>query len=152
MNNRYPYDPEGRFQQPNSLKQVISPYDQDSRLFQDLEQRGILPTKTFTVTLTAAGSLLIDEPGFHFCVYGREFVSGNPVLTTVFLNAYINQKSDAAGPGAAFPARHGRGFSGPFSKVFFTWTAQAGSGGVALADIVIFKGSNKPWIDGEAPT
>ena len=152
MKNQYPYRQENRFQTPSRSGQVVSPYDQDSALFQDLDQRATQVTYTQTINLSEAGSLLIPVSGYHFCCYGHDGQDNKTVDTTVLLNAYINQQSDAGGPNAAFPAKHGRGYSGPFAKIFFTWPAQENSGQPRYADIVIYKGANQPWIDGEAPT
>lgn len=142
-----------RFQTPDTLREINSPYDQDSKLFQDLIQRGIMPVKTWRVSVATAGSLLIDEPGYHFVVYGDDGSVATPVPainTTIQLNAYINQRSSANGH--PFPAKHARGFSGPFASLYFEWVAQAVMASTPFATIIVFKSKEKPWIDGESAT
>lgn len=148
-----PYLQGNRFETPNTLKEIYSPYDQDSKLFQDLIQRGIMPIKTWRFSVAAAGSLLIDEPGFHFVIYGDDdaIATAVPAVdTTVQVNVYINQRSPAAGH--SFPAKHARGFSGPFSALYLEWVAQSVMASRPHATLVVFKSKERPWIDGEAPT
>lgn len=153
--NRFPYDNGGRFQEPNSLKQIISPYDMDSRLLQDLQQRGIRPVKVFKIDLSVAGQLQIKDSGFHFVQYGwmqqTPGTDGNkPVNTTSLVNVQINTDHDAGFD--QFPAKHARGFSGPFNGLFLTWIAQTSAGQPIYCDFILFKSSDKPWIDGESAT
>ena len=152
MQNRYPYVPGGRFPGPaDSTRQVVTPYDQDSNLFQDLKQRGINPVKVIqNIDLSIAGSLFIDEPGYHFVIYGHDGDAIKTVNTTALVQVYINQQNNSGTP---FPAKHARGFSGPFSQLFLTWPAQtAGGTDPVFCDVVIHRGSNQPWIDGESAT
>lgn len=149
MRNQYPYRPDNRFEIADPNKQIVSPYDMDSRLITDLKQRTVKPVKVYPINLGTAGSLLIDEPGFHFVIYGKESSTG-AINTTIQVSVWINQQSnDGSNP---FPARHARGFSGPFAQMFLQWEAQQSAGVDILADVVIFKGAEKPWIDGESAT
>ena len=155
MKNRYPYSDGGRFPAPpDSTRQVISPYDQDSNLFQDLKQRGLSPVKVIeNLDLTVAGQLFVDEPGYHFVIYGHEGSvpdPSKPVNTTVLVNIWINGQNNQSGK--PFGAKHGRGFSGPFGQLYLEWPAQPNGSTPVFADLYIFKGSQKPWIDGETPT
>lgn len=149
MKNQYNYGQ--RFVGGDNLKQVISPYDQDSKLFEDLKQRGIKPVKVVTIDLSVAGSRVLDEPGFHFVQWGFENSAGKPVNTTSLVQVLINQISDNGEE--PFPAKHARGFSGPFASLFLKWDAQlAGGSTPVFCSFVIFKGAQEPWIDGEAGT
>lgn len=149
MRNEYPYRGQGRFQIANPNEQIVSPYDFDSNLLTDLKQRSVKPVRVYPLNLGTAGSLLIDEPGYHFVIYGKEASTG-AVNTTIQVSAWINQNcDDGSNP---FPARHARGFSGPFAQLFLKWSAQQSAGVDILADVVIFKSADKPWVDGESPT
>lgn len=148
-----PYLTENRFQTPDNLKQIESPYDQDSKLFQDLIQRQIMPVKVRRFSVATAGSTLIQESGFHFVIYGDDGGVATPVPavnTQIQVDVYINAQSSA--PGNGFPAKHARGFSGPFSQLYLEWVAQSVMGSTPYATLVIFKSKDKPWIDGESPT
>ncbi len=146
MRNDYPYRGKDRFEIPNSQGQITNPYDQDSRLFQDLEQRGLLPIRVFRQSLVTAGSLYIPDTGFHFVLYGDDNSAIRTINTTAYIEVWINAKGEGASPG--FPAKHARGFSGPFSGLYLKWPAQTG----VFCNFVIFKGAEKPWIDGESAT
>ena len=138
---------------PNTLREISSPYDQDSALFQDLRQRGIMPVKTYRFSVAAAGSRLIDESGYHFVLYGDDGSPATPVPainTSLQVDVYINQQSSAQGH--PFPAKHARGFSGPFSQLFLSWVAQSVMASTPYMTLVIFKSIEKPWIDGESAT
>lgn len=145
-NPRYPYDNRGRFIEPDSKRQIISPYDQDSRLFQDLAQRGIRPVKVVRIALAAAGQMSIPESGYHFVMYGDDGATPPAVNTTAIVYAQINTDRDQGD--TPFPAKHARGFSGPFQGLFLTWPAQNG----VYANVIIFKSAERPWIDGESAT
>lgn len=145
--NRFPYLPGNRFEIPNNLKEISSPYDQDSRLLQDLAQRNLRPVSVRTLDLSAAGSLSIDESGFHFVQYGHDNSTDKAVDTKSLVNVQINTKHDRQDQ-VGFPAKHARGYSGPFVGLFLTWPAQPG----VFCDFIIFKNSFAPWIDGEAAT
>lgn len=146
MENRYPYLQGDRFQTPNSQKDIASPYDHDSALFQDLEQRGIMPVYVETLNLSTAGGKFINVSGFHFVLYGHTNVAIKTIDTTAYASVWINQKTPQGNN--PFPAKHARGFSGPFAFLYLEWPAQNN----VYVDVVIFKGSQKPWIDGETPT
>lgn len=147
--NEYPYRGQNRFQTANPNKQIDSPYDMDSALLTDLKQRGVRAVKVYQLNLGTAGALLIDEPGYHFVIYGRESVTGS-VNTTIKVSAFINIQSDDGS--TPFPARHARGFSGPYGCLYLKWDAQLSAGIPILADVVLFKSSEQPWIDGESAT
>lgn len=157
--NEAPYLDGNRFQTPNTLREIRSPYDQDSRLFQDLAQRQVVPVKVYRIDLSVAGEMKIDEPGYHFVQYGWVYsdpnttpptVGNKPVNTTTLVNVHINQQS-AALP-QPFPAKHARGYSGPFGQLYLTWDAQTSGGNPILCDFLIFKSYERPWIDGESAT
>ena len=145
--NRYPYLHGNRFVVPDSIRQVSSPYDQDSRLWEDLVQRGIRPVSVRTINLEVAGQLSIDETGYHFVIYGHDGSLIKTVNTQAFVGVQINTKIDRQDQ-VAFPAKHARGYSGPFNGLFITWPAQVG----VYADLLIFKSFERPWIDGESAT
>lgn len=153
--NRYPNQPGGRFVTPDTLGQIISPYDMDSRLLNDLQQRGIRPIKVFRIDLSVAGSLQIKDSGFHFVQYGfmqqTPGTDGNkPVNTTSLVTVQINTDHDAGFD--KFPAKHARGYSSPFYGLFVEWQAQTSAGQPIFCDFILFKSSERPWIDGESAT
>lgn len=146
MRSRYPYLPKGVFIQPQENEEIDLPYVMDSRLLQDLEQRNREAVFVTTLNLSTAGEMLISQPGFHFCIYGHDGTSIKTVDTTAYVGVFINKQNiDGSNP---FPAKHARGFSGPFSKLYLQWPAQNN----VYCDLVIYKGSQKPWIDGESCT
>lgn len=152
---RWPYEPGGRFQIPNPSGQIGGPYDQDSRLFQDLIQRDVRPVRVFRLDLGVAGQLSINEPGFHFVQYGFQQespgVDGNkPVNTTTLVRVQINTEHDNGSD--FFPAKHARGYSGPFKGLFLVWDAQTSNGEHIFCDFIVFKAFERPWIDGESCT
>lgn len=161
MKNRFPYMPgtDPKWPVPDSLREVFNPYDQDPRMFYSLKQPNLKTVSVQTINLTAAGSLSVPESGWHFVLYGWQnesagppVVPGNrPVNTTIFVQVQINtdQQNSALD---WFPAKHGRGYSGPFTGLFLRWDAQTSSGAPLYADLVIYKNFDKPWIDGETPT
>lgn len=149
MDNEYPYRARNKFQIPISGNEVVNPYDHDSRLFQDLVQRGYSPTFVQTVNLGTAGSVFLPVGGFHFVVYGHDGSATKAADTSVLVNVSINKQCDDVAP---FPAKNARGFSGPFGQLFCSWPAQVNGSNPRYADIIIFKGAEQPWIDGEACT
>jgi len=148
MNNQYPYrglsDP--RYQKPDSNQQVVNPYDLDSRLFQELAQTKRLPYFMTTIDLRTAGSLSLPKNGFHFVAYGHDGSATKTVNTTILVSVLANTIQDTGD--AAFPAKHARGFSGPFSGLYISWTAQSN----AYCDFIVFMNPDKPWVDGESCT
>ena len=143
--NRYPYTMDPRFVTPTGSGQIASPYDEDSRLFQDLQQRGLQPVFVTTLSLATAGSLSIPITGYHFVLYGHDGSSIKTVNTTAYAGVSINTTTSVPNP---YPAKHARGFSGPFNGLHVQWPAQAG----VYADLVVYKSAERPWIDGESAT
>ncbi|MEO8839790.1 MAG: hypothetical protein ABI351_13900 [Herbaspirillum sp.] len=126
-------------------QQVINPYDQPTELLSDVDSRKLSPFSLFTLDLSVAGdSFLINTPGMHFVLWGHDGSPVKLVNTTAIVNVWF-EKQDGSTP---FPAKHARGFSGPFTKLYLSWPAQAN----VKADFVVFKGIHRPWIDGEQPT
>lgn len=149
MKNQYGYRGplEPRFQTPDSNKQVVNPYDLDSRLFQDLAQRKINPVTVIpNIDLTTAGELAVPKPGFHFVIYGHDGSATKTVNTTALVNVLVNQQYNTGE--AAYPAKHARGFSGPFASLYLSWPAQPN----VYCDLVILLNPDHPWIDGESAT
>lgn len=147
MDNRFPNIPGyNRFQQGDSKNQIINPYDIDSRLVDDLIQRGLGPVHVQTLNLATANTgEFINVAGRAFVLYGHDNSATKAINTTIYVPTYINQKTPV---GMAFPSKHGRGYIGPFAYLTLAWAAQAG----AYADLIIFRGSDRPWVDGEACT
>lgn len=150
MNNNYPYRNRDKYEIPQSDREVTNPYDQDSKLFQDLEQRDYDCVYVQSINLGVAGSLYLPKSGYHFCVFGRDASTNKAVDTTVLLNIWINKKTNNGS--VPYPAKHGRGYSGPFSRLYIEWPAQTNGASSRFLDLVIYKCINQPWIDGEAPT
>ena len=48
----------------------------------------------------------------------------------------------------AFPAKHSRGFRGPFTELYLSWPAQTN----VSADFVIHRYKYEPWVNGESAT
>lgn len=145
--NRYPYGPGGRFIQPDRAGQVDNPYDQDSRLFQDLDQRKLKPVSVIRLDVSTAGFTWIKESGYHFVCFGDDGSVLQATKTTILVNAYINASTDSGGN--PFPAKHNRGFSGPFYQLYLTWPANGTS---TFVNLVIYKNWAQPWVDGETAT
>lgn len=149
MKNQYPYRGIGdeRYQKPDSNGQTVNPYDLDSKLFQELAQTKraayfVVPN----INLTTAGSLSIPKAGFHFVIFGHDGSAIKTVNTTAYVSAQVNTQYDTGDAG--FPAKHARGFSGPFSGLYISWPAQNN----VYCDLVIYFNPDKPWIDGESCT
>lgn len=136
----------GKYQGLKQYEEIHNPYDFDTKLFEDLNKRKINPIFVQTVDLRVAGSLQLLRPGFHFVIYGHDGGAVKAVNTTILVQAYINQELKT--PDSPFPAKHARGFSGPFTAIYFEWLAQTN----AFADILIFSNPARPWIDGAAAT
>lgn len=147
--NVTPYREHEKFKRADSNKEVVNPYDHDTRLMQDLKQRGYNPAFVQTLNLSVANEILIERFGYHFVIYGHDGSTNKAVNTTAFVNVWINQMTRQLD--TPFPAKHARGFSGPFSSLYLQWPAQASPAAV-YADLIIFASPDKPWVDGEAPT
>lgn len=139
----YPGD---RYQSKTSKEKIVTPYDESSKLFEELAQTGYQPVFIQTINLTSAGSAFINVPGYHFVFYGHDGSTAKPVNTNILVNTWINKRTNDGTTG--FPAKHARGYSGPFAFLALEWAAQSN----AYADLIIFKSNEKPWIDGEACT
>lgn len=149
MDNEYPYRHTDRFEKPNSQGQVVSPYDQDSALFQDLIQRGLAPVHVESIDMSVAGQKLVNASGFHFVLYFYEKGSSTKnVVSNGYCDIWINQRNQNGS--TPFPAKHARGFSGPFACLYLEWPAQTTGTKDVMCDVIVFKGAQKPWIDGEA--
>lgn len=150
MKNLYPYRIGDKFETPQSAGQVVNPYDQDSALFQDLIQRGYAPVHVETLNVGTAGAKFINVSGFHFVCYFHDGTANKSSVTNGLANVWINRRTnDGSNP---FPGKHARGFSGPFAFLYLEWAAQLSGGNPVYVDVIVFKGSEKPWIDGEACT
>ena len=146
MNNQYPYRPGSRFQIPERAGQIVSPYDIDSNLLQDLAQRQLQVMDVITISLAVAGTQLINKPGYGFVFFGHDGDDIKTVNTQTLVNVWINQQT--ANTPVGYPAKHARGYFGPFGQLFLQWPAQTD----AYVDLIIFKNFERPWIDGEACT
>lgn len=135
-----------RYVKPDTNGQVVNPYDLDSRLFQELAQTKRLPYFVQTLDLRTANSLSLPKNGFHFVCYGHDGSATKTVNTTILVNVWANTINNTGD--APFPAKHARGFSGPFSGLYLEWSAQAN----AYADFIIFMNPDTPWLDGESCT
>lgn len=149
MKNEYAYRNGNRFQKPDERGQVVNPYDQDSNLFQDLAQRGLAPVHVETIDMSTAGQKLINASGFHFVCYFHDNDAIKNSVTDGYVSVWINQRTNNGN--TPFPAKHARGFSGPFACLYLEWTPQTTPSPV-FCDVIVFKGAEKPWIDGEACT
>lgn len=135
------------FEPPKETRRYDSPYVMPSEELLDLRQNQRDAVSVFRIDLSAAGEMWIQKGAYHFCVYGDDNASVPAVDTTALINIYINKPSvdPTANP---FPAKHARGFSGPFAQLYLVWPAQSG----VWANVVLFHSKEKPWIDGESPT
>lgn len=140
------YYNKARYMIPKSDEQVKSAYDQESAQFQDLVGRNQQPVFVETINLNSAGEKTLQVEGYHFVLYGHDGSANKAVNSTVYANAYVNARTPTGA--TPFPAKHARGFSGPFNILTLTWPAQTG----LFADLIIYKGDHKPWIDGESAT
>lgn len=152
MENRFPFNIENRFTHEKNVDgEIVNPYDIDSRLLDDMVKRGLGPVHVETINLgTANAGYFVNVAGRAFVLYGYASDSATKAVnTTIYVPAYIAQKG-AIGP--AFPAKHGRGFIGPFPWLTLAWASQKSAGVDIYADLIIFRGSDRPWIDGETCT
>lgn len=146
MDNRFFPTIGNRFSHAGQSEEIINPYDMDSRLLDDLIKRQLGPVHVQTLDLrTASTETFINVAGRAFVLYGHDNSATKAIVTTIYVPTYINQKGIVGG---AFPAKHGRGFIGPFAYLTLAWAAQSN----AYADLIIFRGSERPWVDGEACT
>ena len=146
--NNYPYGP-GRFHTPHSAGQIQSPYDMDSNLLQDLQQRGIEPVYCERINLGTAGEKFLNIMGYHFVQFGDDNSANLAADTTTLVYVSPNSKSAIANP---YPAKNSRGFSGPFNGLYLTWPAQKNAGNDRWCTFIVYKSSERPWINGETCT
>lgn len=152
MENNFPYRGGSRFQVPNREGQITSPYDLDSRLLQDLAQRQVQVVDVITISLAVASGLAgasaqtYKNAGYGFVLYGHDGSAIKTVNTQAFVSVWINTLAKNSPVG--FPAKHARGFWGPFVNLYLEWPAQAST----YMDLIIFKSADRPWIDGESAT
>lgn len=135
---------EDRFATADPSQKVYSPYDIPTSLLEDMRSRNVKPFKVQTINLSAAGELELLVPGFHFVIYGHDNSANKAVNTTAFVNLFWGHKTQDVG----FPAKHARGYSGVFERLYITWPAQTN----VWCDIVIHSGMHQQWIDGESCT
>ena len=135
-----------KFKSKKSSEQPYSPYDENSKLFEDLAQRNYSPVSVVRLDLTSAGSTFVNIPGYHFVILGDDNSANKAVNTNILVNVWINKRANSGEN--PFPAKNARGFSGPFAYLYLEWAAQSG----AYADLIIYKSCERPWIDGETCT
>lgn len=134
-----------RFEQGPWPQQVVNPFDIPDALIQDMISRGIRPWSVETISLATAGEKLLTTPGFHFVIYGHDNSANRAVNTTAFVEVWWGDtKKEYKG----YPAKHARGLSGPFEKLYLKWPAQSN----VYCDLVVLSGMFQPWIDGESCT
>ena len=127
---------------------IHNPFDMNGPQINDLLQRRVVPVVVQErVDLSAAGELALNVPGRAFVVYGHDGSTIKTVNTTAYMSVQFNKYSWESNV-AGFPAKHARGFRGPFANLVFKWPAQNG----VFVDIVIHQYEDHPWIDGESCT
>jgi len=137
-----------KFRKPHEVGDVINPYDIPGELLQYLQQQKLLP---FTVQELDLGTATDNKEfniggGMHVVAFG--FETGSPTkvpATDIYMSLSLEAPDQT---GSAFPLKHNRGFSGPFSKFYLSWPAQPGKS----VSLVVYKGMNYPWISGEFAT
>lgn len=135
------------FQTPNTEKNYDSPYVMPSEEIQDLIQSNRDPVTVYRIDLSAAGEMVIQKAGYHFCGFGSTSAAIKTIDTTAYVAVYIN-KNNVDPTANPFPAKHARGFSGPFGSLYLSWPAQSG----VFMDFVVYHSKQAPWIDGESCT
>lgn len=154
----FPWRKDTRFDVPQQGHDYFDMYSMPGELLSQLVKR---PQEAFfvrTVDLSATGPLYnatlgvgqleLQSAGGAICIYGHDGSATRAVDTTVFMKMWTEQKNQSD----PFPLKHNRGFCGPFTKVFLEWPPQINTGVPRYADIIIFKGLFRPWIDGSAAT
>ena len=161
------YYPENRFQTPRNDKPVDNPYDVDSAILQDMNQRSTQPFVVIPLNLTTASTdpdnasgvavptkgqwIEMKMPGNHVAFLGYDRSSSNQAtITTVFAEFYIGHKAPNADD-IGFPLKHNRGHSGPFERFWIRWPAQTAAANTS-ANLIIYRYQHRPWINGEAGT
>lgn len=134
-----------RFEIANPLQEVFSPYDIPTSLIDDMIARNVRPWSVQTISLAAAGEMVLRIPGFHIVIYGHDNSTNHAVNTTAYMECFWG---DAKVEAQGFPLKHARGLSGPFQALYLKWPAQSN----VYVDIVVHSGMYNPWIDGESCT
>ena len=141
------YLPGKNFERPSEEKAYDSEYVMPSEQLLDLRQKARDAVTVYEISLATAGTLWVQRAGYHFCLYGHDGSTIKTVNTTAYSGVYINKESvdPTADP---YPAKHARGYSGPFAQLFLSWPAQSG----VYASLVVYHSDRQPWIDGESCT
>lgn len=134
-----------RFKIADPLQMVFSPYDIPTSLIDDMIARNVRPWSVQTISLAAAGEMVMMTPGFHIVIYGHDGSANKAVNTTAYVECFWGQTTQQA---TGFPLKHARGLSGPFQALYLRWPAQSN----VYCDIVVHTGMYTPWIDGESCT
>ena len=134
-----------RFNQGPWPEKVRNPLDINDPVIQDMIARAPKPFHIETLDLRTAGEKLIQVPGFHFVIYGHDGTDIKAVNTQALVNVYWGIQKNESKP---FPAKHARGISAPFQALYLTWPAQSN----VYADVIVFHGMYRPYIDGESCT
>lgn len=136
-----------RFNPAVQGEQVASEYDIPSEEIHDILNRGVSPIKVFTeaqINLAAAGTLVIDEPGYGFVWFAQ--TAAGVKYSEGLINVFIN-KRDSTELTSRFPSKPNRGYAGGFSRLFLQWPADAS--GVYKVVFYVFKSRQYPWIGGQ---
>lgn len=139
-----------RFHAPDQRHDYYDFYTMPSELITQVQKRPQQGFSVQTINLGTAGQLEIPTPGTAIVAYGSANDATHSVDTTIFLELYLEQMVNVGVD--FFPLKHNRGFIGPFSRVVLRWPAQTNGMANRYADIVIYKGFMRPWIDGGAAT
>lgn len=135
-----------RFVKPAPGEQFPSEYDISSSEIADLIQRNPRTVSTRTISLAAAGTMVINEPGFGFVCYGFSTVD-NSKYAEAFVRVGIGMDECLSDTSRVFPCKTGRGFVGEFSKLALSWPADPNASTNSLV-FVVFKTRKYPWIGG----
>lgn len=117
---------------PDVLNQVIK------------DKREPFFVQTINLSTASASPLEISVPGTAIVIRGHDNSATKAVNTTPLINCQFERASSDQ----AYPLKHNFGFCGVFSKVYLSWPAQTN----VYADVIIYKGLFRPWIDGSAAT
>ena len=139
-----------RHETPTPGDPFKSEYDISSQEIDDLVKRAPIPVNIFTVNLDAAGTLIINDPGYGFVVYGFKRLDGSK-YAAAFVQIAVDQIDTLSDPSRVFPAKGGRGFYGFFSKLAVSWPTDPNGPGNS-AQIVVFKSKQYPWTGGKEAT
>lgn len=160
-----------RFEIPSESRKWKSPYDFDSEELQNLQQQGIAPVYTETLTLSTAQSpqnpYLIGSGGVAVNGTNTSGVSGRAFRFMGFTTATAYNEAANTGiqtnvstaiigvwfnkPGTmqeVFWVKHGGVWRGDFLKLYVFWPAQSNNSG----RITIYKFDDMPGTAGDAST